>query len=332
MIKAKKSLVFVLCALLVVFSAILMFGCNEQTSSKEIYNKLDSFVADINQETSFIENNQFKEFNKKKDDGQFEEIDSNYQLLSKIALDFIQDYYFNFNNLNENYDYSAISSNLDQAVESFNKTQQSYEDLVQIKEGSTSLIYNGFATKYQSDSLDFLKNIYNLALSVKDTLLNDIKIINEDFSEISIDEANQYLDCIRLDIASDCQKLLLSSYKGEKFSDNSIYLSASSILNKIYNVQYFFITEDSIADKQEGFVNLKDVEKKIKEERVNLEKSLNNFSMYNLLVNFNGNIDQYSASLEDAKNYYQKIENYFASNKILDSFVSQISNLYSTEK
>ena len=68
MIKAKKNLVFVLCALLVVFSAILMFGCNEQTSSKEIYNKLDSFVEDINQETSFIENNQFKEFNKKKDD------------------------------------------------------------------------------------------------------------------------------------------------------------------------------------------------------------------------------------------------------------------------
>lgn len=329
MVKVRKSLLLILFSMILFASAFIMFGCGDSVTTAQLFERLDNFVVKINADDGFLQYNRFKEFNKYNEEGTLEEIDSNYQTTIKIALDFVEEYYIKYGLINENYNYSVIVENLSQVEQSYDECLENYNNLLAVKDNSSQLIYNGFALHYQSACIDFINKVYDLAFSIKDSLISDLKLMDINFTKISVDEANTYLDFVRLDIANDCKKILINDCKGVKFEDNSIWTSCGTILNNIYAINDITLTYQ----KGEQFVFINSIITKLSKERANVNKALENFSIYNYVTSGQyGDLASYEAIVPDATRFYAQIEKYYVGvgedQSYLNKLIEQLTSLY----
>lgn len=330
MLKVGNKLLLIVLLIVLVMTALIMFGCGESITSAQLFDKIDAFIEEIDDSSGiFDSNNRFKNFYKYNDEGKLEEIDSNYQTMVKIAIDFIEVYHYNYRDVKESYNYSEIVEDLTSLNAQYDNCLKSYNNFVKNKDTDSTLIYNGFSLNYQSSCISFIKKAYDLAFSMKESLVNDLKIMEIDFNNITQDQANTYLDFVRLDVANDCKQVLLDDLKGDKFEGNLIWESCGDILNNVYNVNNIVLTYQ----KGEQFVNLNNIEKKLSQERENVKKAMSNFSIYSYITSgFYGDINGYETIVTDATRWYSKIESYFVNNGeelgCLDNFINQLVLLY----
>ena len=327
MVKSKSKVITIIVSIILLASAFLLFGCEKGPTTEQIQENLNSFIQTENGANSFLsEDNTLKNFTMYKEAEQPELIDNNYQNLVMIAVDYIEDYARNFES-EENFDYSLIQQSLDALNASYAQTLQDYQDFMQAQDAS-QIVYDGFALNYQNSVIDFVNDAFQTALSMKDCLAQNFGLIDDDFEEIvTVDQANIYLDAVRLELANDYRQFFLSSCKGEILAQNDIYAAASNQLQSLANIRDILVT----ANKSQQFVTLKQKYDAIAEERAIINKCVESFSMYDFVNSFDSDINIYQTQVQDAENYLEKIESYFFNNQnqgALGNFVMQISTLY----
>lgn len=327
MAKSTNKLIIIFLSTVLIALAFLLFGCNQSLTTEQIQKNLNSFIETENGQGSFLsEDNQFKNFTIYKNQAQPELIDNNYQNLVSIAVNYIEQYSKYFES-EENFDYSSIQNNLDLLNNSYQKVLQDYQDFIEVQD-SNKIIYNGFALNYQNSSIDFVNNAFSVALSIKECLAENFGLINTNFEEsVTVDQANIYLDALRLDIANDYRTFLLISCKGEVFDQNEIYSAVSNQLKSLTNITDILVTEG----KNQQFISLKQKTDALSEERNIIKKCLENFSIYDYVEIYDNDIENYQSSINDAKNYLEKIKSYFynSQNKgALGNIVEQIIKIY----
>lgn len=327
MVKSKSKVITLIVSIILLASAFLLFGCEQGPTTEQIQENLNSFIQTENEANSFLsEDNTLKNFTMYKEAEQPETIDNNYQNLVMIAVDYIEDYARNFES-EENFDYSLIQQNLDALNASYTQTLQDYQDFMQAQDAS-QIVYNGFALNYQNSVIDFVNDVFQTALSMKDCLAQNFGLIDDNFEEIvTVDQANIYLDAVRLELANDYRQFFLSSCKGEILAQNDIYAAVSNQLQSLADIRDILVT----ANRSPQFVTLKQKYDAIAEESAIMQTCLTNFSMYDFVNSFDGDINVYQTQVQDAENYLEKIESYFFNSQnqgALGNFILQISTLY----
>lgn len=327
MVKSKSKVITFILSIILLASAFLLFGCDKGPTTEQIQGNLNSFIQTENGQNSFLsDDNTFKNFTIYKVDTQPELIDNNYQTLVMIAVDYIEEYTPYFQS-EENFDYSSITQSLDTLNASFEQTLQDYQDFMQVQDAER-IIYNGFALNYQNSAIDFINNAFQTALSMKENLAQNFGLLDANFEEIvTLDQANKYLDAVRLDLANEYRQFLLGSCKGENIEQNNIFTAVSNQLQTLAEIHDILLTEG----KNIQFVFLKQQFDAISEERAIMQTCLTNFSMYDFVNIYNSDIKAYQTAVQDAENYLAKIESYFHNDQnqgALGNFVTKISGLY----
>lgn len=327
MVKSKSKVITFILSIILLASAFLLFGCDKGPTTEQIQGNLNSFIQTENGQNSFLsDDNTFKNFTIYKVDTQPELIDNNYQTLVMVAVDYIEEYTPYFQS-EENFDYSSIIQSLDTLNASFEQTLQDYQDFMQVQDAER-IIYNGFALNYQNSAIDFINNAFQTALSMKENLAQNFGLLDANFEEIvTLDQANKYLDAVRLDLANEYRQFLLGSCKGEIIEQNNIFTAVSNQLQTLAEIHDILLTEG----KNMQFVSLKQQFDAISEERAIMQTCLTNFSMYDFVNIYNSDIKAYQTAVQDAENYLAKIESYFHNDQnqgALGNFVTKISELY----
>lgn len=327
MVKSKSKIITIILSVILLACSFLLFGCDKRETTEQIQKSLNSFIQTENGTGSFLgSDNTFNDFKVYDDQYQLENID-NYQYLVSIAVDYIEQYSSKFES-EQNFDYSAISQSLETLNKSFEQTLHEYQRMLEVYT-SQPMTFSGPAKRYQSSAIDFINAAFQTALSIKDNLAQNFGLLDADFEkEVTVDQANAYLDAIRLEMANSYRQFLLGSCKGEAFEENGFYAAVSTQLQSLQSVNDTLLT----ADKEEKYVELKKMFDAIKSEQPIIEKALANFSFYDFVTIYDGNIAAYQTVLQDAENYLQKIESYFynAQNQgAIGCLISKITELYS---
>lgn len=319
MVKARKIL-SVLVALLLVACAFVLFGCSGTTTA-QIYQNIQDFITKTTSDASFIDaNNSFKNFQKYNDSGALETSDENQQKLLQIVMEYIKTNVWQFEEYTENHDYGDLEQKLASLNDAFDEAKERHDDLVTSAPNSSQLVYNGFATSYQSACIDFINKAYDFALSMQKTFVNDMKLLDFDFASITVDQANFYLDTIRLSLADDCRLFFLDSCKGEKIDQVGEFSAVAQTLTNIQNISDATVTYQ----KGEAYVALRQVEQALANERTHLQEALSAFSFYDYQNIYERNIDSYANNLENAEIYLETIDNYFyADNSFANSYIGK---------
>ena len=328
MVKARKIL-SVLVVLLVALCAFVLFGCSGTTTA-QIYQNIQDFITKTTSDASFIDaNNSFKNFEKYNASGTLETSDENQQKLLQIVMEYIKTNVWQFEEYTENHDYGDLEQKLASLNDAFDEAKERHDDLVTSAPNSSHLVYNGFATSYQSACIDFINKAYDFSLSMQNTFVKDMKLLDFDFASITVDQANFYLDTIRLSLADDCRLFFLDSCKGEKMTRVSEYSAVEKMLSNIQNIADVTLTYQ----KGEAYVALRQVEQLLANERTHLQEALSTFSFYDYQNIYERNIDTYANNLENADVYLDTIDNYFyADNSFANSyagkFFEKIATIY----
>lgn len=330
MVKAKKIITLVL-ALSLIASMFVLFGCSGTTTA-QMYEKMQSFVTNAQADTSFVDgNNNFKNFEKYNDNGEKETLNEAQNKLLQIVMPYITTNITKFDGYTENHDYADLEQKLNALQDAFTEGQERYQEMMLFSQSSSTdqFIYNGFAVAYQSACIDFLNKAYQFALSLQDTFVNDRKLLDIDFSQITVDQANFYISTIKLSLADDCRMALLDSMQGEKSNGTSSIISnVENDVDAILNINNVSSTEQ----KGEVYTKLRELESIMAQERKNLQKALSSFSLYAFEYDYNSRINNYANELENAQVYYDVIYNYFYSNILqqsyMDMFLQQLATIY----
>lgn len=329
MVKSKKFLSAIV-ALLLALCAFALFGC-EGTTTEQVYQKMQNFVTKTEQETSFIDAyNSFKNFQKYNENGLLETIDESQQTMVQVVMNYLKTNVWQFEDYTQNHNYADLEQKLTLLDEAFVEAQERYDDMTKSAPNSSNFVYyNGFAIAYQKACIDFINKAYDFALSMQNTLINDMKLLDFDFASITVDQANFYLSTVKLSLADDCRLFLLDSCKGEKVEGNNHYDSVTEWIKLVQDISSVSVTNN----KGERYVALRELEQILVKERSHLKEALSQFSFYDYQNVYKANINSYANNLENADVYLDTINNYFYETLLhkdcyLSKFINQINAIY----
>ena len=244
-------------------------------------------------------------------------------------MEYIKTNVWQFEEYTENHNYGELEQKLALLNDAFDEAKERHNDLITSAPDSSQLVYNGFATAYQSACIDFINKAYDFSLSMQNTFVKDMKLLDFDFASITVDQANFYLDTIRLSLADDCRLFFLDSCKGEKIEQVGESSAVAQTLTNIQNISDVTLTYQ----KGEAYVALRQVEQLLANERTHLQEALSTFSFYDYQNIYERNIDSYTNNLENADVYLDTIDNYFYinhsfTNSYAGKFFEKIATIY----
>ena len=343
MVKRKALSVFAILCLIIFSACFFLSGCSSSPTSVQMYENIESFLyGKLTDDNSFITSglsspNELKDFECYFDAETKQNADENYSVLTKIALDYVYNFYGEFYR-NENYDYNHLNNSFNKMLEAFDQAQDKYEELSQVKDTEDRLIYNGFFVKYQSACKNFIDKLYDFVEEMNNIIIQDFKLFEIDFSNIGIIEANDFLQINKFLVANSCQKLLIDSFKGERFDgiktnydSHVIYTSVTNYLTELNEIQDI----DYTAGKGESFVSLKSAIEKYYQESLMLDQVLSNFNMFDFIQQYQNSIEKYTQIDENATEHYDFIKKYFLFSEAVggtkcatESLIDLLQNIY----
>ena len=192
--KAKKILMAVVLAVIMLSSSLVLFACGNSASAEETLKLYSDFVTTIeeNKDGVFVDevlavrcDNSFNRYYKIDQDGNEKTGDHHTRLASTQAIGFLVEYKNYFTSFEGKYDFSNMKTQGEELVTSYNTLVEEYKVLDEMSDLNYN-IYNGQAARYMVACKNFTKELYDVQNAVLDYLENGVKI--GQISEASTDE------------------------------------------------------------------------------------------------------------------------------------------------
>ncbi len=224
-----------------------------------------------------------------------------------------------------------LERELTQFKEGYNQLKNEYDRFIIFQ--TPGSIYEGVRQAFLYEITDFIQDAYDLAFKLADV---QIKVFNnyankeESAEALTTNDTKFFRDYLALNVGHDYYNILLPAVKSMNYDTSS---SLGTFLNNVKNdfadFLSLYVSKSNFADltgeaatkkengkdvnfyKNEKVTSLYQIENKLKVERDMLEKSLNEFSLYDYLEKYNCDIDSYNKVNAYAQTYYNQIQVYY---------------------
>lgn len=316
--KAKKSILSILLAVILLLSTFVLFACNKSESSEGAYKAYNEIVTTLKQDTSLFSkkklnnlstNFYLNDFSYKNSSGKNVEGYNNYVALNAVSLGFIEEYYPALENLTLKTDYSGLKNDVKGLKKSYEALKVEHDKLKNQASGLNWTIYNGYFARYRQSAQSFINKSFDCALSLGD-FLNRKADLAKNFAKegMTAEEVEFYYDFNLLKVFDDLREFFMGSCKGV-LVENSVFESGLTVLlsyadDAVVNKEF---TDTTVEDAQ----SLKDSLERVDADRALALKAFSKFSVYNYANNYQGSIEAYEKADSNASAYLNRIESYF---------------------
>lgn len=328
----KRNIILSILAVILVSASFIFFACGDTGNAKDTFQSfkttLETYKANDdlfstgeieNISTEFYLNN----FYKKDSSGSQIKDDENYIILNSVGLNFINEYYVMFENLEGNYDFNPVNESLKKMNESYDALKIENQNLTNIESAAEYDVYNGYFARYKLYSKNFINEVYNVALNLGDFFANKVNVA----SKIGTDEQTDdylkfYIDYQLILVFNDFRLALMQSCEGQVLN-HQIYSSASSNLkNFAKNVQAKEVKTLSLEKVNE----IKSIFDAFNNQRKSYITAVNGFSLYQYLTAYDSSIEAYVKAESNADTYYNQLLNYYcSSNNYISLFYNYLT-------
>lgn len=327
----KKKFLLSALSLLLVFSSMALIACGDDREKVNPTTTFETTLQSFVEENALFKNSSVQGINTKyyfnnftsKSGGIVREDDQNYILLNAYAMNYIEEYYPLLTGL-KGYKYSSLYSGLDALTESFDEVKVYAQKIADVGEEVEEEVYNGFFANYKYYARDFINDAYSLAMSLSDFLINKVNYTSSLGSDKqTLEVVEFYLDSQILYVFNDYRALLIDSAKGQQLTNSDIYNQAISDIQLYASLARRTVkmpTAEIMADTI-------DLANHVNGERGYTMEALDNFSIYDFMMTYDGDITSYQKDEEGADAYYAQLQSYFAGdNNYLELFHSYLAN------
>ncbi len=281
-----------------------------------------------------------------------------------VPMNYIQKYYTDLQRIEAlekiSKNNKAIINELTEAVPAlriaYKETVDRYNNLKSV--GSSEVLVEGATQVYNQSLKEFIKSAYDVALklaNVKNQVFNDFKGLSVTNRVLSSSDTAVLRDYFVLYNAYDYYNCLIANLKAEDFSsivgNNDVEnfvnfiksiktkLTLNLSVQAISDANLKVLTGNAISEKVDGenvvlrYENtmvdkLFEAFETVQNERVMLNKSFENFSLYDFYIKHSCNMDAYATKVDYANDYYSEIKNYYnAYNKDYVSYLISLLKL-----
>ena len=313
----KKKILGLAIALLLCFTGVGLFACNEGSPTTDVYNDLTTLVTQINSNTQIFQG------------GAQNESGSNFQLkLLTSGHGYMNNLFIiPMKYVNKNYTVLAPktkSANLTKDVTNMKNAYaqlcRQYEDLLIFDPSEDA--YKGAFVDFLSTTTTFISATYDVALDIAD--FEEKQGVYQDFATqgVSAEEALKVKNYLSLKIGKDYFNLLLKSSNTNDFSksyDSSEYRQFKLFFDTTKSQLSSFFTSfvsstnvNTFTAERTEIMQLLDGQEVMDEERDNLNLALKKVNMFELYRTYECDIKEYAKDVKNAEQYYNEITNYYS--------------------
>ena len=316
----KKSILYSILAVIMCLSCFVMFACNKD--DKDTLTTYKDFITIIQSENTMFKSDNINgiksdyylnDFYSKNYQNVKIEDDVNYLVLCAGGLNFIENYYTKI----EKGKAGKLKSGIIDMSESFTDLLNNYRKFKNVTDYADYEIYNGFFARYKWQAKDFINVVYENALDLADYIYNDLgfgqnvgQIEDKDKGIVGEKEGEFlfYFDYQNLLILNDYRLFFMDSCLGQQM-DNDLYKSISENFKVFVNIVGSTI-KDVDKEYKEDYILHNSL---LNSEREMTKNSIEKFSLYDFVNEYNSNIDAYEKKESNATAYYLQIERYHTS-------------------
>lgn len=232
-----------------------------------------------------------------------------------------------------------LTNSLPAWVDAYRTSAKEYEALRSV--GNAPVVAEGMLEIYNRTLFNLFETTYEVALNiakVKNEVFNDYRSLSETNRVLNENDTITLRDYFLLQLGYDYFNCLIVNLDMEDYSSLSGDEKVREFKNLIVNIKAEFVEVFNLLAKDENQVNVltgKAIEESIDEEKVTikyvnssvdklfkvlealdnerimLNKSLEEFSLYKYYVNYSCNMNAYTEKQAFAENYYKEISDYF---------------------
>ena len=347
----KKILTKIFACLIVFASAFTLFACDDKKDETTLNQLLTDAITEIQTQnktsnmltktgaenveningvqtdfalTSYIENSEYNYFNQ----------------AFIIPMNYIQKYSTDLSRLESIPSLSKESKDqinklkkiIPVWTKNFKDTSDQYKNITNL--GTADVVVEGATILYEKELVDLFKSTYDVALNlaeVRNLAFDEIRSLEETNVKLTDQNVIHLRDYFMLQTSYDFYNCLIVNLKAENFSKlNESAQEVKSFRKLIEDIKESFtdtfklqalsefndLTGSEIVEGGTNFNNTKVKQlfkayEAMKNEKVMLNKALENFSLYDYYFTYSCNIDAYTKKQVFAKNYYNEIQNYY---------------------
>lgn len=331
----KKATILTLLASVLVGTSGFMFGCGSKGNNKDTFKSFQTTLSTLKEDSNLFKqddiysistNFYLNNFAQKNESEDLVADDQNYIILNAVGLNYIESYCVKLENIEGKYNYKVLNKSLDALNESYIAVKDSVVDLASVEENANYDIYNGYFADYKNLVKDFTLKVYDVATTLGDFLINEVKITNNIGSEKqTTEDLKTYFDYQNLLIYNDFCQFFMDSCEGQVI-DNSIYTKANSTIVSFSNYILHKNIRELSNNKVDEYIRISTALNN--ERRLTLE-SIKEFSLYEYTTRYENSIDAYEKEESDADTYFVQLTKYFdgTSSYILNYYVYLASNI-----
>ena len=320
MCKLKKSILISFLAIMLIASSFLLFACGSKVESEDSLKLINDTLIEYKANTSI-----FKQDSVSSMDTNFCLADFNAEGYSEyvaVGLNYIEDNYTRLEELQDkdiDYDYDKLNKKIDAMNNSYDLVCDEYENYSRASQFEASEIINGYFARYKLSVKNFIGDIFVVAEELGTLFVNvDGNGIGEE--ELTLEAFNSYVHYHKLLVAKDYKNYFMDGCKGENF----FMFTPAFASNQFRLYCGHLLSETNMTITLDEAKQLNQVLLAVNADRKNVEKSLENFSLYDFYNSYEGDINSYSKSASDVEAYYSSIEGYYTTGGTLSQLFGSL--------
>ena len=314
--KIKKSLYSICLALILVLSTFVLFACGGGGKAVDVYTEYNTLLTEFEKDTSLFSKNTIGEmqtnyylndFYEKNEYGSTIQTYFYYNILSSISMNFIEQYYSNFENLDVKANYNQLVKDAQNLKDRYQELKTEHDNLKNASADVNYVIYNGYFSRYRLESQEFINQAYTCAVGIADVL-----------AEAGLTEQlDYYVDYNILQNINFYQEFALGSAKGVRL-DNDVF---QNIISDLSVLTYNVIGKNVKSLSAEEIQALQKIVGNTAYQREMADKSLKEFSFYDYVNAYESSILAYSKVKANAGAYYNMIDE---TQRVLNNFTQYL--------
>ncbi len=316
------------------FSSLALFACGGASEPNIQYTELPNIVTEMNSNHTMFKSGSVDGVTTNFIFNALDGDDNYFNECFVIPMNYINKYNLDIEEVKRlkgfNGEQSAAIAELEKDLATFKHAYVSanneYERLTIFSSESGS-IYDGALQQYKYSVTKLISGAYDVAISlskVQDIALNRF---NLQAGGITNNDALLLKDYLSLKIGQDYFKVLLDNSNSKLFKTsadlninkfvyfvNGVKADLTAFVKDFYGKSNLKDLNNDEADGDKSPVSLLVKSQNIMEnERQNLNRSLDRFSLYEFYNSYNCNMISYQGKIEYAETYYNEIQNYYKS-------------------
>lgn len=308
----KKKIFWILLCVFMIIPTFAFFGCNNNSSSKAVFENLQETVASFDETdsplnaTSLDATNGYKlkDFNTKNSSDNPVPDDQNYIYLNAAAIKYIKNSIEILETI-EKKDISQLNSSVKDFTNAYKDLKAKHTKLAGFSSYHYN-IWNGAFAQYKLSAKNFIEKEYDLALKLGDYIVNKAKLANNFATDEQEEkDINIYTNYQMIKVFGWYEKLYMQGIKGQYV--NPYYCGE---ITEDLQICWTTMSKDNQTISKEKAENFTNICKAMDNQRKICEKALSKISIYDFIVKYNFNIDAYSRKLKNALIYANVITDF----------------------